>query len=220
MSRPDAGEAKRAGRRRRGESGPAAASAPSARELALAEQLAATGDILRIISTMGSGSRVEPVLEAIVATAARLCGADYGLAYVRKEDGLYHTVAANRADAELVRYAVEHPLSPGRGSLIGRATMEGGPVHVEDCLADPEYAYPEFQRIGRFRTMLGVPLMRAGVAVGALGLLRGTVSPFSQAQIALVASFADQAAIALQNVRLFQEVEARTRELGLSLIHI
>ena len=151
-------------RRASGEREPAAVNAPSARELALAEQLAATGDILRIVSTMGPGSRVEPVLEAIVATAARLCGAEFALAYVRKADGLYHTVAANRADAELVRYAVEHPLSPGPGSLIGRATLEGGPVHVEDCLADPDYAYPEFQRIGGFRTMLGVPLMRDGLA--------------------------------------------------------
>ena len=204
-------------RRRSGESEPAALTAPSAREFAVAEQLAATGDILRIVSTMGPGSRVEPVLEAIVATAARLCGAEFALAYVRKEDGLYHTVAANRADAELVRYAVEHPLSPGQGSLIGRATLEGGPVHVEDCLADPDYAYPEFQRIGRFRTMLGVPLMRDGVAVGALGLLRSSVSPFSQAQIELVTTFADQAVIAIENVRLFQEVRARTDELGEAL---
>ena len=204
-------------RRRSVEREPAAASAPSARELALAEQLAATGEILRIVSTMGPGSRVEPVLEAIVATAARLCGAEFALAYVRKADGLYHTVAANRADAELVRYAVEHPLSPGPGSLIGRATLEGGPVHVEDCLADPDYAYPEFQRIGRFRTMLGVPLMRDGLAVGALGLLRSTVSPFSQAQIELVTTFADQAVIAIENVRLFQEVRARTDELGEAL---
>ena len=196
---------------------PAAVNAPSARELALAEQLAATGDILRIVSTMGPGSRVEPVLEAIVATAARLCGAEFALAYVRKADGLYHTVAANRADAELVRYAVEHPLSPGPGSLIGRATLEGGPVHVEDCLADPDYAYPEFQRIGGFRTMLGVPLMRDGLAVGALGLLRSTVSPFSQAQIELVTTFADQAVIAIENVRLFEEVRARTDELGEAL---
>ncbi|MFL5196511.1 MAG: GAF domain-containing protein, partial [Microvirga sp.] len=204
-------------RRRSVEREPAAASAPSARELALAEQLAATGEILRIVSTMGPGSRVEPVLEAIVATAARLCGAEFALAYVRKADGLYHTVAANRADAELVRYAVEHPLSPGPGSLIGRATLEGGPVHVEDCLADPDYAYPEFQRIGRFRTMLGVPLMRDGLAVGALGLLRSTVSPFSQAQIELVTTFADQAVIAIENVRLFQVVRARTDELGEAL---
>ena len=95
--------------------------------------------------------------------------------------------------------------------------MEGGPVHVEDCLADPDYAYPEFQRIGRFRTMLGVPLMRDGLAVGALGLLRSTVSPFSQAQIELVTTFADQAVIAIENVRLFQEVRARTDELGEAL---
>ena len=165
---------------------PAAVSAPSARELALAEQLAATGDILRIVSTMGPGSRVEPILEAIVATAAHLCGAELALAYVRKADGLYHTVAANRADAELVRYAVEHPLSPGQGSLIGRATLEGGPVHVEDWCSPSRTTPTRVPAHRAFPRDGGVPLMRDGLAVGALGLLRSTVSPFSQAQIELV----------------------------------
>ena len=98
---------------------------------------AATREILRIISVMGPGSRLEPVLTQIVATAARLCAAEYALAYVLKEDGRYHTIAANQADAALVRYAVEHPLLPDRGSLIGRTALEERAVHVEDCLKYP-----------------------------------------------------------------------------------
>src|SRR4051794_377768 len=110
-------------------------------ELAFARaQQVATGDILRVISNKQSGSQPDEVLSAIVGIAAHLCNAEYALAYVLKEDGRYHTVAANRADAALVRYAVGHPLSPERGSLIGRTACEGRTVHVEDCLADPEYA--------------------------------------------------------------------------------
>src|SRR5688500_1014320 len=96
------------------------------------EQQAATSDILRIISRMGPGSTAEPVLEAIVATAARLCGAEYALAHLQKEDGRYHTVASNNADAALVKYAIDHPMLPGRGSLTGRTVLERRTVHVED----------------------------------------------------------------------------------------
>jgi two-component system NtrC family sensor kinase len=181
------------------------------------DEQAATRGILRIISTMGPGSRLEPVLTEIVATAARLCAAEYALAYVLKDDGRYHTIAANEADAALVRYAVEHPLLPGRGSLIGRTALEKRAVHVDDCLTDPDYAFPEFQRIGRFRTMLGVPLLRDGMVVGALGLLRSVVSPFTARQIELVTTFAHQAVIALEHVRLFEHEQARTRELEESL---
>src|SRR5918994_2984771 len=181
------------------------------------DEQAATREILRIISAMGPGSRLEPVLTEIVATAARLCAAEYALAYVLKEDGRYHTIAANRADAALVRYAVEHPLLPARGSLIGRAALEKRPVHVEDCLKDPEYAFPEFQCIGRFRTMLGVPLLRDQVVVGALGLLRSVVAPFSVREIELVSTSADHAVIAIENVRLFEALQARTCELQESL---
>src|SRR4051794_34481413 len=154
---------------------------------------------------MDAGSRAEPVLEAIVATAARLCGAEYALAFLRKDDGRYYGVASNNAHAALVKYAIEHPLLPGRGSLIGRTTLEGRTIHIKDCLDDPEYAVAEYQRVGRFRTMLGVPLARDGVVIGALGLLKAVVEPFTDAQIELVTTFGDQAVIALQNVRLFED---------------
>jgi two-component system, NtrC family, sensor kinase len=177
------------------------------------EQQAATSEILRIISRMRAGSTAEPVLEAIVATAARLCGAEYALAHLLKDDGRYHTVASNNANAALVKYAVEHPMLPGRGSLTGRTVLEGRTVHVADCLLDPEYAFPDFQQIGGFRSMLDVPLLRNGVVIGALGLLKSVVAPFTDTQIELVATFADQAVIAVENVRLFGEMQARTRDL-------
>src|SRR4051794_24445870 len=162
---------------------------------------------------MGPGSKAEPVLDAIVATAARLCGAEFALAHLLQNDGRYHTVASNNANAALVKYAVEHPMPPGRGSLTSRTALEGRTIHVDDCLADAEYTFPEFQRIGGFRTMLGVPLLRDGVVIGVLGLLKSVVAPFTDAQIALVTTFADQAVIALQNVRLFEAEQTRTREL-------
>src|SRR3954468_372739 len=191
---------------------------PFRSELVIArEQQAATSEILHIISRMDAGSKAEPVLEAIVATAARLCGAEYALAHLLKNDGRYHTVASNNANAALVKYAVEHPMPPGRGSLTSRTALEGRTIHVEDCLADTEYTFPEFQRIGGFRSMLGVPLLRDGVVIGVLGLLKSVVAPFTEAQIALVTTFADQAVIALQNVRLFEAEQARTRELSESL---
>src|SRR3954471_12041676 len=191
---------------------------PFRSELVIArEQQAATSEILHIISRMDASSKAEPVLEAIVATAARLCGAEFALAHLLREDGRYHTVASNKAEAALVRYAVEHPMLPSRGSLTGRTAFEGRTIHVEDCLADPEYAFPEFQRIGGFRSMLGVPLIRDGVVIGVLGLLKSVVAPFTEAQIALVTTFADQAVIALQNVSLFEAEQARTRELGEAL---
>src|SRR4051794_13000693 len=166
---------------------------------------------------MDAGSRAEPVLEAIVATAARLCGAEYALAHLLGNDGRYHTVASNNANAALVKYAVEHPMPPGRGSLTSRTALEGRTIHVDDCLADAEYTFPEFQRIGGFRTMLGVPLVRDGTVIGVLGLLKSVVAPFTDAQIALVTTFADQAVIAIENVRLFEAERARTEELSESL---
>src|SRR3954453_6968138 len=166
---------------------------------------------------MDASSKAEPVLEAIVATAARLCGAEFALAHLLKNDGRYHTVASNNANAALVKYAVEHPMPPGRGSLTSRTALEGRTIHVDDCLADAEYTFPEFQRIGGFRTMLGVPLVRDGVVIGVLGLLKSVIAPFTDAQIELVTTFADQAVIALQNVRLFEEVQARSAELQESL---
>jgi signal transduction protein with GAF and PtsI domain len=104
-----------------------------------------------------------------------------------------------------------------RGTLVGRTALEAGVVHIPDALADPEYVWKESQKRGGFRTMLGVPLLREGTPTGVFAMTRRVVQPFSDKQIDLLATFADQAMIAIENVRLFDEVQARTRDLSESL---
>src|SRR5207342_1250241 len=99
----------------------------------------------------------------------------------------------------------------------GRTALERCTVHIVDCLADPEYTAHEYARTGKHRSMLGVPLLRDGVPVGVIGLLRTSVKPYTDKQIELVTTFADQAVIAIENVRLFDEVQTRTRDLSESL---
>src|SRR5581483_2037209 len=109
------------------------------------------------------------------------------------------------------------PVKPERGSVSGRSLLEGRVIHIADILADAEFALPENQRLGGFRTLLGVPMLREGIPLGVLTLSRSEVRPFTEKQVELVTTFADQAAIAIGNVRLFESVEARTRELAASL---
>src|SRR5438094_9856784 len=108
-------------------------------------------------------------------------------------------------------------LAPGRDSLVGRIALEGRMVHIPDILADSEYNQPEAAKLGRWRTMIGVPLLREGTPIGALTLTRSAVRPFTDKQIELLTTFADQAVIAIENVRLFDEVQTRTRELTQSV---
>src|SRR5829696_2074246 len=178
------------------------------------EYQTATSEVLNVISR--APSQLQPVFEAIVETAGRLCEAEYALVY-RLQDGKYQVAASNNAEAELIRYAREHPLAPGRESVIGRTALEGRTVHIPDCLTDPEYKVLEYQKVGKYRTNLGIPLVRDGVTIGVIGLMRSVVKPFTSKQVELVETFADQAVIAIENVRLFDEVQARTGELSRSV---
>ena len=118
---------------------------------------------------------------------------------------------------EFMDYVRNIPIQPERGSAFGRALLEGRAVHIPDVKADPEYTLVEGQRLGDYRTVLAVPMLREGVPIGVLSLTRSEVRPFTEKQIELAPTFADQAAIAIENVRLFESVEARTRELAQSL---
>ena len=181
------------------------------RELAEAlERQKATGEILAAISN--SASELQPILDTIVRTASRLCDAEFSLIYKLK-DGKYHLAATSNTAASFVKYATTHPLAPGRGSLVGRVALEQRTVHMPDCLADPEYVALEYQRAGKYRTNLGVPLQRGGVPIGVIVLMRAVVRPFTEKQIELVTTFANQAVIAIENARLFDEVKARTEDL-------
>ena len=171
------------------------------------ERQTATSEVLNVISR--SPAELKPVLETIAATAARLCAADYAHVYRTAPDGTFHLVAACDADRDYSKDLSSKPQIPDRGSLMGRAVLERRPVHIANVLDDPEYTL----RIGKQRTGLGVPLLREGVPIGAIVLLRTTVDPFKDKQIDLVKTFADQAVIAIENARLFEEVQARTRDL-------
>ena len=133
------------------------------------EQQTATADVLRVIA--GSPTDIEPVLEVIVRTAGELCASEYAILF-RLRDGKYHMAWSNNADPQWVEYWSEHPITPDRGSLVGRTVLERRAVHISDCLSDPEYTHHEAARLGRQRSVLGVPLLRDGEPIGAIALLR------------------------------------------------
>ena len=180
------------------------------------QQQTATAEVLKVISR--SAFDLQTVFNTLVTSAVQLGGALTGTICVRDGDVFRYrdTIGAEHTSA-LAQYLRDHPAVPGRATIAGRVLLSGKVERIPDCLDDAEYVVPMGALASNVRSLLGVPLLRKDGIEGALVLTRAEPGDFSERQIEIVQTFADQAVIALENVRLFDEVQARTRELAASL---
>ena len=179
------------------------------------QQQTATADVLKVISR--SAFDLQAVLDTLISSAVELIGAIDGAIFLRGEDGYRYRAGAG-IESEMIRFLASHPPTAGRHSAAGRVILYGDVQTITDVLDDPDYALPAFE-LNKTRSLLGVPLLRDDKIEGGIVLSRTEAGPFTKGQIELVQTFADQAVIAIENVRLFDEVQAKTRDLSEALIY-